>query len=187
MWVAHTQWYHRPLSSHEPPDYPSTLSLPEEEQHGDPSRPPNPINAAHTPQVPTTHSKDVVGSAPPVDKSEALFSMCLVRSDQDDKKTAERWKGECDAILTFVSHSFQPCLRVPLLWLTPVSRQVFSRLLLRFLYPFPSRAFSRVHRTPQHSTSGIFIIYSPIPLTPSPSSIPAHLIHLKFLRRHPQS
>ncbi|KAH9986153.1 hypothetical protein BJV77DRAFT_85217 [Russula vinacea] len=27
--------------------------------------------------------------------------MCLVRSDQDDKKTAERWKGECDAILTF--------------------------------------------------------------------------------------
>ncbi|KAH9986152.1 hypothetical protein BJV77DRAFT_1071120 [Russula vinacea] len=43
MWVAHTQWYHRPLSSHEPPDYPSTLSLPEEEQHGDPSRPPNPI------------------------------------------------------------------------------------------------------------------------------------------------
>ena len=41
------------------------------------------------------------------DKSEALFSMYLDRSDEDDRKTTERWKGECDAILTFVSHSYE--------------------------------------------------------------------------------
>ena len=46
------------------------------------------------------------------DKSEALFSMYLDRSDEDDRKTTERWKGECDAILIFVS--MYPCFRVPL-------------------------------------------------------------------------
>jgi hypothetical protein len=30
--------------------------------------------------------------------------MYLDRSDEDDRKTTERWKGECDAILIFVSH-----------------------------------------------------------------------------------
>jgi hypothetical protein len=39
-----------------------------------------------------------------VDKSEALFSMYLERSDEDDTKTTKRWKGESDAILIFVSH-----------------------------------------------------------------------------------
>ena len=43
------------------------------------------------------------------DKSEALFSMYLERSDEDDRKTTERWKGECDAILIFVSYLSHPC------------------------------------------------------------------------------
>lgn len=30
--------------------------------------------------------------------------MYLDRSDEDDRKTTERWKGESDAILIFVSH-----------------------------------------------------------------------------------
>ncbi|KAF8462183.1 hypothetical protein DFH94DRAFT_858154 [Russula ochroleuca] len=55
-----------------PPD------LPEEEKHGDPSEQPK-----------------------SADKSEALFSMYLDRSDEDDRRTTERWKGECDAILIF--------------------------------------------------------------------------------------
>ena len=44
-----------------------------------------------------------------VDKSEALFTMYLDRSDEDDRKITERRKGECDAILIFVSRSYQPC------------------------------------------------------------------------------
>jgi hypothetical protein len=54
-------------------------------------------------------------SKPPksVDKSEALFTMYLDRSDEDDSKTTEKWKGECDAILVFVSDSYKPYLRVP--------------------------------------------------------------------------
>ena len=47
---------------------------------------------------------------PQVDTSEALFTMYLDRSDEDDKNTTERWKRESDAILIFVSHSYQPCL-----------------------------------------------------------------------------
>ena len=79
----------RPSSSHKSVAYPPNLASEEssddsseelsEEEHGDP------------------------------DKSEALFTMYLERSDEDDRKTTERWKGECDAILTFVSHSYQPC------------------------------------------------------------------------------
>jgi hypothetical protein len=30
--------------------------------------------------------------------------MYLDRSDEDDRRTTERWKGECDAILIFVSY-----------------------------------------------------------------------------------
>jgi hypothetical protein len=44
-----------------------------------------------------------------VDKSEALFTMYLDRSDEDDREITERWKGECDAVLIFVSQFYQPC------------------------------------------------------------------------------
>jgi hypothetical protein len=188
MWVALTQRYRRPSSSHKSPAYLPNPSPPEEEQHGDsPSLPKSspPVKAAHTSEVQTTNSQPggVIKFSPSsVDKSEALFSMYLDRADEDDKKITKRWKGECDAILIFVSHSCPPCLRVPLV-LTLVYRLVFSQPLLRFLYPFPSRAFSRVRRTPQHSISEIFIIYSPIPLPPSPP----RLIHRNFLRRNRQS
>jgi hypothetical protein len=68
--------------------------------------------------------------------------------------------------------------------LTLVHRLVFSRLLLQLFFPFPPRAFSQVHRTPQRSISGIFIIYSPTLLAPSPSSNPPCRIHLNFLPRN---
>jgi len=40
-----------------------------------------------------------------VDKSEGLFSLYLDRSDDDDRKVTENWKGETDAMLIFVSLS----------------------------------------------------------------------------------
>jgi len=40
-----------------------------------------------------------------VDKSEGLFTMYLERSDEDDRKVTENWKGETDAMLIFVSPS----------------------------------------------------------------------------------
>ena len=89
------------------------------------------------------------------DKSEALFSMYLDRSDEDDRKTTERWKGECDAILIFVS--MHPCFRVPL-FSTLLYRLVFFRPHLLLFFPSPSRASSRIHRTPRRSISEIFII-----------------------------
>ena len=51
-------------------------------------------------------------SKPPksVNKSEALFTMCMDRSDGDDRKATERWKGECGAILVFVSDSYKSYL-----------------------------------------------------------------------------
>ena len=133
------------------------------EEHGDPSRPEK-----------------------PVDKSDALFSMYLDRSDEDDKKTTEKWKGETDAILIFVSRSYQPSPSSATFVLTLVYRLVFSRPLLRLFLPFPSRAFSRIHRTPQCSISEISFIYWPVTLPPIRRSLP-HLIHLNFLRRNMQS
>ena len=91
-------------------------SLPEEEQNGDPSSLSNSsntvnVNAAHLSQMQTTHSQaeEIIKSPPSsVDKSEALFAMYLDRADEDDKKITQRWKGECDAILIFVSRSYHP-------------------------------------------------------------------------------
>ena len=77
MWVTVLNDTHA-ISHKSVANPPDPLSL--EEQHGDPSK----------------LSKSV-------DKSEALFTMYLDRSDEDDRKTTERWKGECDAILIFVS------------------------------------------------------------------------------------
>ena len=37
------------------------------------------------------------------DGSGALFSMYLDRAEEEDKKAAERWKGDADGILVFVS------------------------------------------------------------------------------------
>jgi hypothetical protein len=36
------------------------------------------------------------------DGSGALFSMYLDRAEEEDKKAAERWKGDADGILVFV-------------------------------------------------------------------------------------
>ena len=36
------------------------------------------------------------------DGSGALFSMYLNRAEEEDKKAAERWKGDADGILVFV-------------------------------------------------------------------------------------
>ena len=192
MWVSLTQRYPRP-SSHKFPAYHPNPSLPEEEQQGDPSslsKSSNSANAANISQVQTTHSQaEEVIKLPPssVDKSEALFTMYLDRADEDDKKITERWKGECDAILIFVSHSYPSSTTFVL---TLVYRLVFSRRLSRLFLPFPSRAFSRVHRIPRHSISEIFIIYSPLsptPLAPSQPSFPSCLIHLNFHRQNLRS
>ena len=48
-----------------------------------------------------------------VDKSEALFTMYLERSGEDDRKTTEKWRRECDAILIFVSRPYKGFLRTP--------------------------------------------------------------------------
>ena len=85
----------RPLSSHKFAAYPPNRLLEPSEESSDGSS--------------EELSEEEHGLGDP-DKSEALFSMYLDRSDEDDRKTTERWKGECDAILTFVSHFYQPCL-----------------------------------------------------------------------------
>src|SRR5713226_4667898 len=66
--------------------------------------------------------------------------------------------------------------------LTLVYRLVCSQLLSPPFFPSPSKAFSQIHKTPQHSISAIFIIYSPIPLPNTP-----RLIHPNFLHRNSQS
>ncbi|KAH9976950.1 hypothetical protein BJV77DRAFT_956900, partial [Russula vinacea] len=58
-------------------------------------------SAAYLPNLPSEEHGDPSRPEKPVDKSEALFSMYLDRSDEDDKKTTEKWKGETDAILIF--------------------------------------------------------------------------------------
>jgi hypothetical protein len=143
-------------------------------------------SAAYPPDLPEQDG-DPSKLSKSVDKSEALFTMYLDRSDEDDRKTTESWKGECDAILIFVSQSYQPRYLQGPLMLTSTYRRVFSQPLSRLFFPFPSRVFSRVHGTYRHSTSETSIIYSPIPPAPSPSSIPLRLIHLHSLRRRPQS
>ena len=88
MWVNIIQGYFHLSLKHNSAAYPRDLPSESEEQQGDwdPSKLPD-----------------------FVDKSEVLFSMYLDRSDEDDRKTTERWKGESDAILIFVSHSHQFC------------------------------------------------------------------------------
>lgn len=51
-------------------------------------------------RVPQKHE---IGEYPGrADKSEALFSMCLERANEYDKKVTERWKKETETILIFV-------------------------------------------------------------------------------------
>jgi hypothetical protein len=50
---------------------------------------------------------DPSGQQEPIDPSEALFSIYLARSDEDDGKIVKRWKAECNTILIFVGHSYQ--------------------------------------------------------------------------------
>jgi hypothetical protein len=83
-----------------------------------------------------------------VDGSEAMFSMYLERSDEDDTKTAERWKAESDAILIFVSNSLplSPWLHVNIVvngidW----SFLGRSRDSSYSFYPGPSAEFSGHH------------------------------------------
>jgi hypothetical protein len=42
------------------------------------------------------------------DGSGALFSMYLNRAEEEDKKAAERWKGDADGILVFVRFLAKP-------------------------------------------------------------------------------
>jgi hypothetical protein len=122
----------------------------------------------------------------PVDKSEALFSMYLEKADEDDKKITERWRAESDAILIFVSHSYQACARVPL-FNTEGSRLVFSQPLSPFSFRFLYKTFGRIHRTTQRSISQTSTMCSPILLPPSPSSFPHQPTRLHFLHRHTRS
>lgn len=66
----------------------------------------NPICAAHPLDLPDAERvlEDLSTPSKSVDKSEAMFTMYLERSDEDDRKTTERWMKESDAILIFVSH-----------------------------------------------------------------------------------
>ena len=109
-----------PSSSYKSPAYPP--DLPEEQQHEDPSRQPK-----------------------SVDNSEALFSMYLDKSDEDDRKAT---KVE-SRVLIFVSRLSQlsfPVLPTVTLVVTLVCRLIVSQPHLLF-FPFLFRVFSWVHRT----------------------------------------
>ncbi|KAF8462180.1 hypothetical protein DFH94DRAFT_677506, partial [Russula ochroleuca] len=127
----------------------------------DPSYPPNP----------SEEHGDPSGPQKSVDKSEALFSMYLDRSDEDDKKTTEKWKGETDAILIFTG--------------------LFSAALAALL----AISIQGIQSNPQDTSAfylgNIFhLLASATTVAPSPLSIPRfppHLIHLNFLRQNMQS
>src|ERR1700677_2258629 len=42
------------------------------------------------------------------DGSGALFSMYLDRAEEEDRRVAERWKGDADGILVFVRSCYRP-------------------------------------------------------------------------------
>jgi len=44
------------------------------------------------------------------DGSGALFSMYLNRAEEEDKRAAERWKGDADGILVFVRSLAEPAI-----------------------------------------------------------------------------
>lgn len=46
------------------------------------------------------------------DGSGALFSMYLNRAEEEDKKAAERWKGDADGILVFVRFAGGTCYHI---------------------------------------------------------------------------
>ncbi|KAI9462055.1 hypothetical protein F5148DRAFT_1315753, partial [Russula earlei] len=70
-----------------------TNDLGETSKEMDSSYPPN--RSSHE------QSNDPLELPKPVDKSEGLFSMYLERSDEDDRRITEKWRGETDAILLF--------------------------------------------------------------------------------------
>ena len=47
------------------------------------------------------------------DGSGALFSMYLDRAEEEDKKAADRWKGDADGILVFVRRTCCLCAQGP--------------------------------------------------------------------------
>ena len=64
------------------------------------------VHTAYPPDLPRSErAEDLSTLSESLDKSEAMFTMYLERSDEDDTKRTERWKRESDAILIFVSHS----------------------------------------------------------------------------------
>ena len=141
--------------------------------------------AVSPPNVPEpVQSEDPPVQPKSVDKSEAMFSMYLERSDEEDRKTTERWKRECDAILIFVSHSYQVCLRMSY---RCYHRVDFFQPLSLPLLGFQFRTFGQIHKTPQSSILQASTTCSPILLAHCPRSSLRREIQLDFLHRNTRS
>ncbi|KAF8463414.1 hypothetical protein DFH94DRAFT_640437, partial [Russula ochroleuca] len=109
--------------------------------------------------------------------------MYLDRSDEDDRKTTERWKGECDAILIFVSHlALEYHFRINTGAQTGLFSAALAALLavsVQGLQPGPQEISAFYLKNIYHLLA--------ILLPPSPSSHPSHLIHLSSLHRNPRA
>ena len=139
-----------------------------------------PPNALDQPQDPPELPKSV-------DKSEGLFSMYLDRSDEDDRKVTENWKGETDAMLIFVSPSSVTTFAIEsLIFLNTHYRLAFSQLLSPLFFQFQYKTFNQIRRTPQPSTSQIFTFSSPTQPALSPPPFLSQQTHLNFRHRHTQ-
>jgi hypothetical protein len=95
--------------------------------HKSVANPPDPLSPEEQHGEPSKLSKSV-------DKSEALFTMYLDRSGEDDRKTTQRWKGECDAILIFVSSILSTLSPSRTFMLMLAYRRVFSLPLLQLFF-----------------------------------------------------
>jgi hypothetical protein len=89
------------------------------------------------------------------DGSGALFSMYLNRAEEEDKRAAERWKGDADGILVFVRCWRNLLFYIPRdhILIIPYHRLVCSRLPLQPSLWGPTKACSQAHRTSTRSIS----------------------------------
>ncbi|KAI0267247.1 hypothetical protein BGY98DRAFT_1069256, partial [Russula aff. rugulosa BPL654] len=107
----------------------------------------------------------------PVDKSEALFTMYLERSDEDDRKNTKMWIGESNAILIFTG-LFSAALSI-LLSLSIQGLQRSSQDTSAFY-------LGNIYHLLANTTSSQPIVY-PTPSDPTPFSPPKSAVVVNAL------
>jgi len=118
---------------------------------------------------PPDQSQAPLGETSFTDGSHPLFSICLERAEDQDKKMADRWKTDADRILVRFSSVYCP--------FAPPTRNVYRLVcFLQQSRPFsvsPSKTSSQTRRISLRSISQISINFSPpILMGPASPSLP---------------